>query len=132
MKTIAWSVLAFLFIFCLPLLVRIDAATPATATVSWTAPTTYTDGSPIGATDLTQYTVSWSRTIGGTPIGTQAVKVPATSAVVPVSCGGYYFTVTATAQLTGDAPATSLPTTALLFNSGVTCTPNPPGGPAVQ
>lgn len=70
-------------------------AEAGTASLSWTAPTTKADGSPL--TDLASYTVEWGTCSAGTfgsPIGTKSVPANATviSALPP---GDYAFRVKA-------------------------------------
>jgi len=98
-----------------------QAATPSAA-LSWTAPTTYTDGSPIISGELKTYTVEWRRSAGGALVGSLIVNAPAVTATVPVACGVYVFDVIATAVIASGA------TNPVSFDSGVACTPNPPTG----
>jgi len=98
------------------------AAAPS-AIVTWSAPTTYTDNSPIGAGEIKSYTVEWRRTAGGAVAGSVNVSAPALTATVPVACGTYVFDVIATAGAVSGAPSASVS-----FDSGIGCTPNPPTG----
>src|SRR5579885_206625 len=102
-----------LFATALTLLAAVTVTLGAgtTANLSWTPPTQYTDGSPIGSSDLAYYTISWTPASGvGGPSGSMKVTAPATAATVPVPCGSVNFTLTVT---TGSAAlyanATSAP-----------------------
>lgn len=96
------------------------------ATVSWNAPTTYTDQSPVKSGDIASYIVSWSRPTGPI-IGSVTVTAPAVTTGVPVPCGSFVFTVSATTSATALYPnTTSAQSNAAPYISGVTCTLNPP------
>lgn len=111
------------------LLATAALASGTTATVSWAAPTTYNDGTAVGATDIASYTVTW---VGSGPktSGTLVVSAPNVSAAVPVACGSASFTVTATASATavypGSVSTSSSPP--VVYATGVTCALNPPTG----
>ena len=104
-------------------------ASGTSATVTWVAPTTYNDGTAVGATDIASYTVTW---VGSGPktSGSLTVTAPATSAVVPVACGSASFTVTATASATAVYPNTTSAASspAVVYATGVACSLNPPTG----
>lgn len=107
------------------------ATSPPSATVTWTAPTAYLDGSVLPVADIDHYTLSWSPA-GGSPTG-GILTVKALTATVPVVCGTVQFTVTATTSATALYPnATSQATGPVPFASGVSCAPNPPGALAVH
>lgn len=94
-------------------------AAGTTATVSWTAPTSYIDNTPLPATDIASYTVLWT---GGSK------TVTGLSTTVPVPCGSQTFTVIVTTTATAKYPSsTSDPSAPITYASGVTCRPNPPG-----
>ncbi len=84
----------FITIFLFPLFSQVVlAATPATATLTWTAPTTNEDGSPL--TDLAGYRIYYGRT---PPVYTNVIdtKSLATSyTFTGLSNGPWYFAVTA-------------------------------------
>lgn len=108
-------------------------AAGANATVGWSAVTTYTDGTPAPAADLKSYTVAWSAAASGGPSGQLTVPGSATTAVVPVGCGGVTFTVTVTTTATAKYPnITSNPSASVGYATGITCTINPPTGVTVQ
>jgi hypothetical protein len=107
------------------------AQTPPSATVTWVAPVTYVDTTKIVAGDLDHYTVSWSRTVGGTIAG--SVDVKTLTALVPVACGTMQFSVTATTSATAAYPnTTSGPAGPVLFDSKAVCAPNPPSALAAH
>lgn len=109
------------------------AQSPPSATVSWLAPIAYSGHDVLPATDIDHYTVSWSRTANGPVLGTVSVKAPALSAVVPVDCGTYQFSITITTGSGAVFPnAISDSTGPVPFVSGVSCKPNPPGALAVH
>ncbi len=114
------------------------AGTPPIATVSWTAPTQYTDGTTLPATDLAYYTVSACEVnspqtcIVQKAMPATAGQPPPLTLQVPMVCGTYNFTVTATTTATAVNPnATSGPAGPVQDVSGVSCRPNPPAGVAV-
>ncbi len=109
-----------------------------TAQVSWTAPTQYTDGHAVAPTDIAFYTVLACETASpGTCLTFKAAPAtagtaPPLSLIAPVSCGNYNFTVTATTTATALYPnETSAPSNVVPYATGITCTPNPPGGVTV-
>jgi hypothetical protein len=100
------------------------AAGPS-ATVTWTAPTAYIDGTVLPASDIDHYTV--------TPAGGTSITTKTLSAVVPVACGSVAFSVTATTTATAAYPnTTSAPAGPVTYVSGVGCAPNPPDALAVH
>lgn len=118
----------FVTLIAAALLATVALASGTTATVSWLAPTTYNDGTPVGASDIASYTITWVGS-GAKTSGTLVVNAPALSTTVPVACGSASFTVTATASATavyaGTSAASSPPAT---YATGVTCSLNPPTG----
>lgn len=98
----------------------------SSATVSWQAPTTYTDGEALPASEIAFYTVQW--TGGGTATQTKVVNAPGLSTVVAAICGSVSFTVSVTTTATAKYPnATSAPAGPVPFvSSSASCTPNPP------
>lgn len=97
-------------------------AAGTTANLSWVLPSTYTDGSPLAATDIKDIIVEWRRTPLGNVVGTVRVPAPATSVNVPgLVCGNYVFvayvtTIDAQSDASNNAP----------YATGVKCKPNPP------
>ncbi len=107
----------------------VPTATAPAATVSWTAPTTYTDTTQLTAGAIDHYTVSWSNSAGGPSLASVTVKAPATSLVIPVVCGTIFVTVTVTTgTVTGIVypGATSVPSGPVSYASGINCAPSPP------
>lgn len=105
----------------------------ATANVSWTAPTTYTDGTTLPANDIASYTVSWVSTAPGAAVQSKTVPGGTLATSVNVPCGSANFSVTVTTTATAAVPnATSGPDGPVTFASGVSCAPNPPGALAVS
>lgn len=111
------------------------AAAPS-ATVSWTAPTTYTDGTALAAADLASYTViacrGASACVSFTTAAVAAGTAPPTSLAVPLTCGNYTFTVAAETTAAAKYPTiSSVPSAAVPYATGVSCAPNPPSGVVV-
>jgi hypothetical protein len=109
------------FLILALLLSPVVFAAGTTANLSWTLPTTYTDGSPLAVADLREIIVEWRRTPLGNVIGSVRVPAPATSVNVPgLVCGNYIFvayvtTVDAQSDASNNAP----------YATGVKCKPNP-------
>jgi len=128
---IGWKVSA-LCTLLLALCVTVFAAAPD-ATVTWTAPVAYADGSDLAVGTIDHYTITWSRAAGGAVLGSLDVKAPAVTASVPVACGTMYFSATVTTGASATYPAaTSDPAGPVPFVSTVSCKPNPPGGLAAH
>ena len=118
----------FVSLIAAALLATVALASGTTATVTWVAPTTYTDGTSVAATDIASYTVTWTGT-GSKTSGSLVVTAPALSATVPVACGSASFTVTVTASATAVYPGTSATSSPpVVYATGVTCSINPPTG----
>lgn len=114
--------------------VTIVWAVGTSAKCSWAAPTAYVDGSVLAAADIDHYTLTWvpSGSQAG-PSGSINVAGGLTSTTVPVACGSVSFTLSVTTGPNAKYPnATSAPTGAVPYVTGVSCTPNPPTGLAVQ
>ncbi len=84
------------------------AAGPTSDTISWTSPTQYEDGSTLAATEVTEYVIRWSGTLGG-PY-TNVIRVPGTTLTVDVPrtrpfVGRRCYVVTAVAGLESDYSA---------------------------
>lgn len=88
---------------CLSLIACQLALGANTATISWTPVTSYTDDTPLPASDIASYTVSWAGKINGS----QTVAAPATSVVVNVDPATVSFTVTLTTKPTAHYPNTT-------------------------
>lgn len=118
--------------FIIALVTLAGAATPtngtATATLSWTAPAAYSDGTPMAATDISSYTVTYQSSASAAA-AVKTVNVPAgtTTATVSGLCSTVNFSVTVTTTSTAIYPnATSSPGGPVPFVSSVTCVPNAP------
>ncbi|MFO1465881.1 MAG: hypothetical protein U1F35_05485 [Steroidobacteraceae bacterium] len=88
-------------IFCLAALLGFTAAYAGTATVTWTNPAQYTDGTALAAADITQTRVEYgscSGTTFGTKAGQQIVAGSATSAAITLAAGTYCFRAYTTAK----------------------------------
>ena len=104
-------------------------AAGTSANLSWSPPLAYQDGTALKATDIAGYTIEWRASATGPVLGTQPAAASATSATVPVPCGSLVFDVTVTTTASAVYPnATSGPSVAVPYASGVACTPNPPSG----
>lgn len=121
-------------LLALAILPTLALAVGTTATLSWIAPTQYTDGSPVAAGDLDHYTITWAPASGQSgPSGSLTAPGSALTATVPVACGQVSFAITVTSSATARYPnATSGPTNPLSYVTGVKCTPNPPTGATVN
>lgn len=126
MKTFLEKVFAYSLLFLFVGALTITFAAGTSAALSWTAPTTYTDGTAIPSGDIAFYTVTWNA-------GTVKVNAPELSAAINVPCGSTAFSVTVTTSATAKYPnATSLPAGPVPYATGIACAPNPPGGLAVH
>lgn len=108
-------------------LCTVARAAGTTANLTWTNPATYVDGSPLPATDIAGYTITWS----GPPSGSLTLTAGSvTTATVPIACGSVNFTVvvntTATALYPSTSSSPSSPPAA--YATGVKCSPNPVTG----
>lgn len=115
-------------------LVTLTLAAGTTAHLSWSAPTTYNDTSPLPATDIDHYTLTWAPPTGQPgPSGSVNVPGTATTATAPIPCGNTTFTLSVTTTATAKYPnATSAPTSPIPYASNISCTPNPPTGLVAQ
>ncbi|MDE2097473.1 MAG: hypothetical protein KGL39_09530 [Patescibacteria group bacterium] len=88
------------------------------ANVSWTIPTTYTDGTSMPVSALQGYIVFWQSASAGAPSGEQMVAGGATNAVViHINCGIVNFTLVSVTT-TG---AMSAPSNVVNYNTGLQC-----------
>ena len=109
MKLIVLALISLLTASC----VQNAGASPSTAAVTWTNPSTYTDGSPfVPATDMKNAIISWGTTPGGAKPNQTIVTGAATSATVPYpgTSGNYYFDVV----ITDNSGAQSAPSAEVL------------------
>ncbi len=104
------------------------------ATLSWSYPTTYIDSSPLPITDIATVTITWSKTVNGSIVGTKTVAAPATTAqVTGLVCGSDFFRLTVTTTESAQEPSsTSDPTNPAIYAVGVSCKPNPVTGVTVS
>lgn len=116
------------------LVMAIVAVVPLAAqaeTLSWTAPTTYTDGSSIGTATIT-YTAVWSTSSSLTSPTTLASSISATSTTFNITTTGMtrgstvYFGVRATVGGVNSAYSSALSWLV------PTVSPSPPGGLSIQ
>jgi hypothetical protein len=114
-------------VLALLLATTVAIAAGTSATVSWSYPTAYIDGTPLPVSDIAQVTVTWSRTPGGPQVGSVTVAAPALSKVVPgLVCGNFSFSATVTTTATAAYPtSTSDPAGPVSYATGVSCKPNP-------
>lgn len=97
MKKIIYSMaFAVLGMFAVPAF-----AQAASASASWTAPTTYTDGSALSGSQITSYTVYYGTTAGGPYPNSLVVPsvsgtTPTTATISNLGVGTWYFVVTVT------------------------------------
>lgn len=113
-------------------LTSLSIASGTNANLSWIAPTTYNDGTPLDAID--HYTLTWSPATGQQgPSGSLNVPGSSTKITVNLPCGSTSFTVSVTTGPGARYPSTtSSPTNPVPYATGVSCTPNPPTGLAAQ
>lgn len=108
-------------------------ASGITANVSWVAPTQYTDGTALAASDIDHYTVSACEVNAPGTCVTATIKAPATTGTLAVVCSQYDFTVTVTTGANATYPnATSSPSSVVPYASGVSCTPKAVTGVTVN
>lgn len=114
------------------LLVGSAHAVGTSATLTWTLPTAYTDGTALPASQIASTVISWTRPTASIATGSVVVDAPGVTVVVPgLVCGDFKFTahVLTTASATypsaASAEASSTPAT---YATGVACKPNPPTG----
>lgn len=114
--------------------VTVVLAVGTTSTYTWVAPTAYLDGTPLPASDIDHYTLTWTGDkVQGGPSGSMNVPGGQLTAVVPVPCGSTTATLTVTTGPGAHVPnSTSGPTSPVPYASGVACVPNPPTNLAVH
>jgi hypothetical protein len=104
----------------------IARAAGASATITWTHPTTSTDGSTLALTEIKETLIIWRRPGNSTVVGSARVPAPSTSTVVTgLVCGSFQFSG-ATVVKTDDAA--SVENTPTPYATGVACPPSPPTG----
>lgn len=122
---VALTVLVLAIILSVSILHKAHAA-GANATVTWSPPTEYTDGSPLPLSDIAYYTVT---------AGSLSVKVlsPATSAQLTIPAGSVNILVTVTTTATAKVPnSTSDPASPIPYATGIAVKPNPPTAGAAK
>lgn len=114
-----------LFTLCAALVLFAGAhvfAAGTTANLSWTAPTSYSDGTALPASDIASYTLAWTATSPFAKAGTvSAASSALTATVSTLTCGTYNFTITVTTTATAYSPNSSATSAPVLYNTGVTC-----------
>jgi hypothetical protein len=105
-------------------------AAGTSATLSWSHPTTYTDGAALAASDIKETFIQWRRPGSATVAGSVRVTAPATSVVVPgLVCGNFTFTAQTIMTLGATASDETSP---VPYSTGISCKPNPPTGLTAQ
>lgn len=102
-------------------------AAGTTANVSWTAPTVYTDGTALPATDIANYTINWSAASPYAASGSVTAASGLTIVVSSLTCGSYSFTVTVKTTATAYSPNAQSTTAPFVYNTGIVCTAPKPG-----
>lgn len=101
------------------------AAGPS-ATLTWTHPVAYTDGSALPVSEIKETLITWRRPNSAVIVGSVRVTAPANSRVVSgLACGNFTFTaqtVVKTLDIQSDESST------VIYATGVQCAPNPPSG----
>jgi hypothetical protein len=102
-----------------------QAAGPS-ATLTWSHPVAYTDGSALPASEIKETVLTWRRPNSTAIVGTVRVAAPATSRVVSgLACGNFNFTAQTIVRANDIQSDES---SAVLYATGVQCAPNPPTG----
>lgn len=112
-----------LFILLTMMASAISFGAGTTATVTWIAPTTFTDGTPL--TGLIGYRIDAKpKTYTGSTLTKSVGPSVSSSAFSGLTCGDYDFTVITLAGTNSD------PSNTAVYATGVTCSnkPNPPTG----
>ena len=105
-------------------------AAPATSELSWTAPTTRVDGTPLDPTDIAEYRVYY--TINGEPQGVDPIVVSGTSASETVTLEltprvePYVISFAITTVDTAGLESAQSETVSKTFQVDSTAAPNPP------
>lgn len=102
-------------------------AAGTTATVSWTAPTAFTDNTPIPAGTITGYRVDAKpKNYAGAPISKTTAGTGTSTTIAGLICGNFDLTVVALTASTESDPSSP----PVNYATGVTCSnkPNPPTG----
>ena len=123
----SWILYTILALFIAAALLAVVApafAAGTTANLSWTQPTAYNDGTPMPASDIASYTVTY--TYGGKVV-TANFPAGTLSTTVSVPCGGTSFEVDVSTTASAVYPSTNSAQSNLVpYASGVTCAPNAP------
>lgn len=110
-------------LFCTLLACTPLAAVAGDAVLNWTPPTTYTDGTPLPAAEITSYRISYGQTAGG-PYGTTVtVAGTATTTTITNLAKGTWYFVARTVASNGLESATSAQVAKTVLG---TAAPNPP------
>jgi hypothetical protein len=96
------------------------------ANLTWTNPSTYTDESPLPASEIREILIEWRRTAAGPVVGSVRVAGAPQSHTVPgLACGDFVFTVSVVTTASARYPSTtsdpSSPPSA--YATGIACRP---------
>lgn len=112
------------------LIVYIAHATGTLATLTWTAPTQYVDGTTLAPSEIAFYTVTYPKGPSNVSV---IVNPPATSTQITVPCGSTNFTVTVTTTAAATYPnSTSGGSNQVPYATNVQCVPKAPSNLTVS
>jgi hypothetical protein len=117
-------------VFVAMCVVHAAQAAGTSATLTWTHPVVYTDGSTLAATEIKETIITWRRPGTSAVVGSVRVAAPANTTVVTgLTCGSFNFTAATVVRTNDDTSADTAPA---LYATGVRCAPNPPTGLKVE
>lgn len=97
-----------------------------TATISWTHPVMYTDGSVLALSEIKETVITWRRPGSTVNAGSVRVVSPSNTTVVSgLACGNFNFTAVTVVKANDVQSDEGGP---VLYATGVQCAPNPPTG----
>jgi hypothetical protein len=111
------------FVIALMLFTFAMGANAGEATLSWTPPTSYVDGSALPASEITSYKIYYGQTNGGPYASSVTVAGSFTSAVISGLAAGTWYFVATTVASNGQESAFSAQVSKTVVN---TAKPNPP------
>jgi hypothetical protein len=123
-----WGLIGLALAFALVAFIgwQIARAAGASATITWTHPVAYTDGSVIAVGEIKETIITWRRPGNSSIVGSVRVTAPANTTVVTgLACGSFSFTAATVVKTNDDTSADAAP---VLYATGVRCLPNPPSG----
>lgn len=111
-------------IACAMVYYAVAYAVGPSATIKWSHPTAYTDGSALALSEIKETYVAWRRPGSSAIVGSVHVAAPAISIVVAgLVCGNFNFVAVTVVKTNNVESAEGGP---VLYATGVQCAPNPP------